>query len=64
MKFATDPYDMIEAIRKRDVTRADKLAHDHTRHFHDRFVRFMSANYSEDFDFDLSTREGSAISRK
>ncbi len=62
--LSPDHYDMIDAIRKRDVPMADKLAHDHTRHFHDRFVRFMSANYSEDFDFDLSTREESANSRK
>jgi DNA-binding GntR family transcriptional regulator len=55
--LSPDHYDMIDAIRARDVLTADKLAHNHTRHFHDRFVRFMSANYSEDFDFDLSTRE-------
>jgi DNA-binding GntR family transcriptional regulator len=57
--LSPDHYEMIEAIREKDVAKADALAHDHTRHFHDRFVMFMSANYSEDFDFELSTREGS-----
>ncbi len=56
--LSPDHYDMIDAIRDRDVARADRLAHDHTRHFHDRFVMFMSANYSEDFDFALSARDG------
>lgn len=46
--------DMIEAIRARDVGEADRLAHQHTRQFHNRFVEFLSANYSDDFDFDLS----------
>lgn len=47
-------YQMIEAIRERNVALADRLAHDHTRQFHDGFMRFMRANYDEEFDFDLS----------
>ncbi len=47
--------DMIAAIRDRDIARADTLAHAHTRQFHDRFVKFLSASYMGDFDFDLST---------
>jgi len=47
--------EMIEAIRVKDVTAADRLAHEHTRQFHDRFVAFMSARYDNDFDFDVST---------
>ena len=31
---------------------ADKLAHDHTRQFHDRFMNFMRANYIDDFNFE------------
>lgn len=47
--------DMIEAIRTRDVSEADRLAHQHTRQFHKRFVDFLSARYSDDFDFELSS---------
>ena len=49
----SDHYDLIEAIRRRDVAAADRLAHEHTRQFHDGFLRFMRARYEEDFDFDL-----------
>ncbi|MCB1332166.1 MAG: GntR family transcriptional regulator [Roseivivax sp.] len=52
--------DMIAAIRAHDVTLADRLAHEHTRQFHDRFVAFMSAKYSDDFDFAVSTLPKSA----
>lgn len=45
---------MIEAIRPRDVELADRLAHKHTRQFHDRFMDFMQAKYDEDFDFELT----------
>ena len=48
--------EMIVAIKNRDVAEADRLAHAHTRQFHNRFMEFLSARYSEDFDFDLSTR--------
>ncbi len=47
-----DHYDLIEAIRARDVDAADGLAHAHTRQFHDGFMSFMRARYDDDFDFD------------
>ena len=37
--------DMLEAIRARDVARADALAHAHTRQFRDNFIDFMKQNY-------------------
>lgn len=49
----SDHYDMIDAIRRRDIAKADDLAHVHTRQFHDRFVNFMRAKYEVDFDFDV-----------
>lgn len=45
----TDEHDdMIDAIRKKDVARADMLAHAHTRQFQDNFVEFMKHNYLKD----------------
>lgn len=38
--------EMLEAIRARDVDRADALAHAHTRQFRDNFIDFMKENYS------------------
>ena len=58
--LGSEHQDMIDAIRDRDVARADRLAHEHTRQFHNRFVGFLSAKYSDDFDFDLSTLPESA----
>lgn len=52
--LSSDHYDMIEAIRDKDVERADRLAHDHTRQFHDRFMNFLCARYDDEFSFDLS----------
>jgi DNA-binding GntR family transcriptional regulator len=43
--------DIIEAIHQQDVEEADRLAHEHTRQFHDRFINFLKAQYHEDFDF-------------
>lgn len=42
--------EMLEAIRDRDVERADALAHSHTRQFQDNFFRFMQENYTADMD--------------
>ena len=53
--LGSEHQDMIEAIRARDVALADRLAHSHTRQFHNRFVDFLSAKYSDDFDFGIST---------
>lgn len=42
----TDEHDqMLDAIRARDVERADRLAHAHTRQFQDNFIEFMKHNY-------------------
>ncbi|MDB5663603.1 GntR family transcriptional regulator [Cypionkella sp.] len=38
--------DMLDAIRARDIPRADALAHAHTRQFRDNFIAFMQENYS------------------
>ncbi|HCZ00682.1 MAG: GntR family transcriptional regulator [Rhodobacterales bacterium RIFCSPHIGHO2_02_FULL_62_130] len=38
--------EMLEAIRARDVARADVLAHAHTRQFRDNFIDFMKENYA------------------
>ena len=37
---------MLEAVRDKDVERADALAHAHTRQFRDNFIAFMTENYS------------------
>lgn len=45
----TDEHDeMLDAIRKKDVARADMLAHAHTRQFQENFVEFMRHNYLKD----------------
>lgn len=45
----TDEHDeMVDAIRDRDVARADAIAHAHTRQFRDNFVRYLSQNYLTD----------------
>lgn len=42
----TDEHDeMLEAIERRDVERADRLAHAHTRQFRDNFLQFMTLNH-------------------
>ncbi|MGR3199614.1 MAG: GntR family transcriptional regulator [Paracoccus sp. (in: a-proteobacteria)] len=38
--------DMLEAIRAKDIERADALAHAHTRQFRDNFFDFMKENYA------------------
>ncbi len=43
---------MLEAIRARDVARADRLAHDHTRQFRDNFIAFMKENYAGEISLD------------
>ena len=40
--------EMLEAIRARDIEKADALAHDHTRQFRDNFIDFMKENYSRE----------------
>ena len=42
----TDEHDaMLAAIEAKNVERADKLAHEHTRQFRDHFIEFMKDNY-------------------
>ena len=47
-------HEMVEAIRQQDEHRADRLAHDHSRLFHDRLLEFMSVEYIEDFDIETA----------
>jgi DNA-binding GntR family transcriptional regulator len=47
----SDHYAIIEAISSRNVDEADRLAHAHTRQFHDGFLNFMRARYDDGFDF-------------
>ena len=45
----TDEHDeMIAAIEARDVERADRLAHGHTRQFRDNFIDFMKENFASE----------------
>lgn len=46
-------WDMIDAVAAQDVAAADRLAHAHTRQFHDRFMRFLQARYEQDCAFDM-----------
>lgn len=41
---------LIKAIENQDVETAERLAHEHTRQFHNRFVNFMQARYLESFE--------------
>lgn len=53
----TDEHDaMLDAIKSKDVERADKLAHDHTRQFRDNFIKFMKENYTTDISLGSSLR--------
>jgi DNA-binding GntR family transcriptional regulator len=46
-RLLTDEHEeMIDAIRARDVARADRLAHRHTHQFRDQFLDFLRANYT------------------
>jgi DNA-binding GntR family transcriptional regulator len=45
MLLTDEHTEMLEAIRARDVERADALAHSHSRQFRDNFLRFMQENY-------------------
>lgn len=52
--LSDEHHEMVEAIEARDVETADRLAHAHSRQFHDRFMLFMKTNYATDFRFDVS----------
>lgn len=48
----TDEHElMLEAIRDKNVDRADDLAHAHTRQFQDNFIAFLRENYTTDVSF-------------
>ncbi|RWX81235.1 GntR family transcriptional regulator [Neorhizobium lilium] len=48
----TDEHDlMLEAIRAKNVERADELAHAHTRQFQNNFIEFLRENYTTDVSF-------------
>ncbi|GAA6165654.1 GntR family transcriptional regulator [Pelagimonas sp. KU-00592-HH] len=47
-------FTMIEAIERQDADAADRLAHEHTALFHDRFFDFLQAKYHEDFKLQIS----------
>lgn len=47
---------MLDAIRARDIDRADALAHSHTRQFRDNFLRFMQENYASAMPLDRPAR--------
>lgn len=42
--------EMLEAIRAKDIERADALAHAHTRQFRENFIGFMTENYTDGID--------------
>jgi len=44
--LGSEHYDMSEAIRRQDVDQADRLAHEHTRQFHDQFMDFLKCQYA------------------
>ena len=44
--LSNDHEEMLRAIIAQDVERADRLAHDHTRQFRERFLSFMAQNYA------------------
>jgi DNA-binding GntR family transcriptional regulator len=50
-------HEMLAAIKAKDVERADKLAHDHTRQFRDNFIAFMKENYATDIVLGQSAAE-------
>ena len=52
--LGSEHQETIAAIAAGDVALSDRLAHAHTRQFHDRFLAFLSAGYSGDFEFELS----------
>lgn len=47
-----DHQEIIDAIEMQDAAKAEKLGHDHTRKFHDRFMNSLKANYIVGFSFD------------
>ncbi len=49
--------EMLDAIRARDIDRADRLAHAHTRQFRDNFIGFLKENYSTQMPMTIAPAE-------
>lgn len=49
--------EMLDAIRARDIDRADRLAHAHTRQFRDNFIGFLKENYSKQMPMSIAAAE-------
>ena len=49
--------EMLDAIRARDIDRADRLAHAHTRQFRDNFIGFLKENYSTQMPMAIAPAE-------
>ena len=47
---ASEHHEMVDAIEAGDVELADKLAHNHTHHFHERFLNSLRTKYAQGFD--------------
>jgi DNA-binding GntR family transcriptional regulator len=47
-----DHQQMIDAIRNQDAEKAERLGHEHTIKFHDRFMNSLKADYLTGFKFD------------
>lgn len=50
--LASEHHEIVDAIEARDLDGADRLAHAHTRQFHDRFMEFLRTNYVTGFEID------------
>lgn len=48
--LGAEHFQIIKAIEARDELRADQLAHEHTRMFHERLVEFMGVNFLEELE--------------
>ncbi|MHA1566323.1 MAG: GntR family transcriptional regulator [Alphaproteobacteria bacterium] len=59
--LAGEHHEMIDMIEARDVAGADRLAHAHTRQFHDRFMQFLRTNYVDDFPFEYNDQNTQVV---
>ena len=53
-KLADQHHDFIDAIAAQDVAAADKVAHEHTFQFHDRFLKAMRYQADDTFSIDVA----------
>lgn len=58
--LAGEHHEMIDAIEAQRVDEADRLAHAHTRHFRNRFLRFLQTDYGAGFSLDPDRIGGEA----